>query len=254
VYGYLIGSGYNAVDSNKMDPEHPVTPAWYARIFNGYGQAAAHADNVVQVIRAENPNVRILVGPVQPWNTDQDGEQTYGVDTPWLNYMNTLVAHLDESVQAKAAADVPLAAPDGFAVQAPGRPTAPELGAHSRADEPRFDLPRAAWNGAQAGFQVYQECLAIINRYPTTRGLPVYITSTNTFTPDDGIPPAQNYPRGWLTSALEVINQEPQVKALCWFMDDLPGDTQWLWFSLTQQSGRLVDAAEEFEALLQGQP
>jgi hypothetical protein len=253
VYGYLIGSSYNALDSNRMAPQHPVTPAWYARVFNGYGQPVAHSDNVVQVIRVENPDVRVLVGPVQPWHTDQDGEQPYEIDIPWLNYMHTLVALLDESAQAKALAGFPFAAPDGFAVQAPGRPTAPEVGAQSGADEPGLDLPRDAWNGAQAGFGIYRDWLAIINRFPTTRGLPVYITSTNTFAADEGVPPAQNYPRGWLTTALSVINQEPQVMALCWFMDDLPGDTQWLWFSLTQQSGRLVDAAEEFDALLQGE-
>ncbi|MFC1974824.1 hypothetical protein ACFLXQ_00320 [Chloroflexota bacterium] len=254
VYGYLIGSGFNALDSNRTDPQHPVTPAWYARVFNGYGRPVSHTDNVVQVIRAENPNVRILVGPVQPWNSDQDGEQPYNIDAPWLNYMHTLVAFLAESTQVKAAAGIPLAGPDGFAVQAPGRPTAPEVGAQSGADEPRLDLPRETWNDAQAGFGVYRDWLAIINSFPITQGLPVYISSSNTFTPDDGIPPAQNYPRGWLTTALSVVNQEPQVMALCWFMDDLPGDTQWLWFSLTQQSGRLMDAGEEFDALLQNKP
>ena len=82
--------------------------------------------------------------------------------------------------------------------------------------------------------------------------MPVYITSSNTFAPDEGTPPAQNYPQGWLTSALEVINGEPQVQALCWFLDeDRSGDTRWDWFSLTRHPGRLIYAAEEFDALLQ---
>jgi hypothetical protein len=98
---------------------------------------------------------------------------------------------------------------------------------------------------------VYRDWLAVINQFSTTQGQPIYITAANTFTPDEQVPPAQNYPAGWLTTALDVINQEPQVNALCWFMDGLPGDTQWLWFSLTQPSGKLVDAAEEFDALLQ---
>ena len=250
VYGYLIGSGYNALGSNSQAPEQPVTPEWYARVFNGYGEALTHTDNAVQTIRAVNPSVRVLVGPVQPWNTEQNGERRYEVDVPWLNYMNTLVAALDESAQAKAAAGIPLTAPDGFALQAPGRPNAPELDGHDRAEEPRLDLRRAEWDGAQAGFRVYRDWLAIINAYPTTRGLPVYVTSTNTFTPDEGIPPAQNYPPGWLTAALEVVNAEPQVKALCWFLDYFPHDAQWEWFSLTRQPGRMIDAAEEFDALL----
>lgn len=41
---------------------------------------------------------------------------------------------------------------------------------------------------------------------------------------------------------------------LSWFIDDFPHDSQWDLFSLTQQPGRLIDAAEEFDALLQAQP
>lgn len=249
VYGYIIGSGYNAMSSNSLSPDRPVTPEWYARLFNGYGEEISHTDNAVQIIRAENPSVRVLVGPVRPWVTDQDGERRYTIDAPWLNYMNTLVAFVDEAARAKAAAGTPLAAPDGFAVQAPGRPDAPELAGRD-GEEPRLDLRRGEWNGAQAGFRVYRDWLDIINAYPTTRGLPVYITSSNTFTPDRNVPPAQNYPRGWLTTALGVINEEPQVQALCWFIDHFPHDTQWDYFSLTRHPGRLIDAAEEFEALL----
>ncbi len=251
VYGYIIGSGYNALDSNTLAPERPVTPAWYARVFNGYGEAPTHTDNAVQIIRAENPQARVLVGPVRPWNTDQDGERRYEIDVPWLNYMNTLVALLDESARAKAAIGIPLAAPDGFAVNAPGRPGMAEQEGYSGADEPRIELHRAEWGKAQAGFRIYRDWLAIINAYPTTHGLPIYITAANTFAPDEGTVPAQNYVRGWLTTALEVIEREPQVQALCWFIDeDLSGDPRWNWFSLTLHPGRLIDAAEEFDALL----
>ncbi|MDA8186680.1 MAG: hypothetical protein M0T85_00870 [Dehalococcoidales bacterium] len=134
------------------------------------------------------------------------------------------VAALDEGTRAKATAGTSLAAPDGFAIQAPGRPNALELAGRGGAEEPRLDLRRAAWEEAQIGFRVYQDWLGIINGYKTTRGLPVYITSANTFAPDDGTPPAQNYPRGWLTAALEVIDQEPQVQALAWFIDGPLGD------------------------------
>ena len=78
------------------------------------------------------------------------------------------------------------------------------------------------------------------------------MTSTNTFTTDEGVPPAQSYPRGWLTTALAVIDKEPQVHALCWFLDYFPHDAQWEYFSLTQRPGRMVDAAEELDALLAG--
>lgn len=252
VYGYIIGSGFNDPDSNSVAPNALVTPQWYARVFNGYGEAAARTDNAVQVVRQENPQARVLVGPVRPFKREQDGTNKYAIDAPWLNYMNTLVARLDESARAKTEAGFALTAPDGFAVNAPGRPNAPELNGRAAADEPRYDLKRAAWNGAQAGFRVYRDWLDIINAYPTTRGLPVFINATNTFTPDEGIVPAQNYPRGWLTSAYEVINADPQVQALCWFLDeDKSADGRWDAYSLTKGIGRVYDAAEEFDELLQ---
>lgn len=258
VYGYIIGSGYNTAAANAQRPTKPVTPAWYARLFNGAGEAVDRTDNVVATVRAENPQVRLLVGPVRPWQSDQDGTQRYRINTPWLNYMNTLVAALDAGAQAKAAAGIPLAAPDGFAINAAGNPLAPELGDRDPADEPLVDLPRSAWNGAQAGFRVYRDWQAIVNQYPTTQGLPLYITAANTYaagaqpdvTEPNALLPAQNYPTGWLTNALTVINQEPQVHALCWFLDLIPGDNTWDAFSLARRPGRLVDAAAEFEELL----
>lgn len=250
VYAFIIGSGFNADDGNANAAQRKVTPEWYARVFNGYGEAVQNTRNVVQAMRAANPLVRILVGPVRPWVTDQNGPRKHETNAPWLNYMNTLVAAIDESARAKAVAGIPLAAPDGFAINAPGRPDAPELTASQAAREPLTDLKRAEWNGAQAGFRVYRDWLAIINAYPTTRGLPVYINSTNTAPPDQKTPPMQNYPKGWLTNALNAINDEPQVQALCWFMDALPGDPTWDAYSLSGQQGKLAEAADEFDALL----
>lgn len=251
VYGYIIGSGMNAADSNVPAPANPITPAWYARLFNGYGEAPAHNDNVVAAIRTEHPEVRILVGPVRPWIADQDAHPVYTMNVPWLNYMNALVAALDEGARAKAEAGIAWGAPDGFALHAPGRPDAPELHNIDRAQEPRQDMPRAAWNGAQAGFRVYQDWIAVIDRYATTHGLPIYITATNTFAPDGGELPAQNYPGGWLSVAASVVQADPRVQSLCWFLDSVPGDTRWDSFSLGRGQGRMIYAAEEFDALLQ---
>ncbi|MEM7532168.1 MAG: hypothetical protein AAF639_08330 [Chloroflexota bacterium] len=250
VYGYIIGTCYNEIASNRLSPESLTTPAWYARVFNGYGQDVTHTDNAVQVMRAANDRARLLVGPLQPWNEEQNGDYPYAIDVPWLNYMNTLVRYLDEATLARQTAGIPLSGPDGFAIQAPGNPTAPELGETPASQEPLLDLPRATWQGAQVGFSVYRDWIAIINDYETTQNLPIYISSTNTYIPSQGIPPAQNYPAGWLTNALDVVNQNPQIVALIWFMDDLPGDEQWQWFSLRQGSGRLIEAAGEFEGLL----
>lgn len=68
----------------------------------------------------------------------------------------------------------------------------------------------------------------------------------------EGVTPADNYPAGWLSAALAEINAEPQVQALCWFLDqDRSGDARWDDFSLTVQPGRMAEAAAEFDALLQ---
>ena len=246
VYGFIIGSGLNSLTNNQ----EAITPDWYARVFNGYGTVAEDQDNVVAVVRAENPPVRLLVGSIQPWLAEPNGERPFTIDAPWLNYFHTLVTFLAEAAVAKTAVGIPLAAPDGFAVQALGQPESLLMGSTSPAQEPLADLPDPAWNNAQAGFGVYQDWLAVINANPTLTGNPVYITATNTFDPASGTPPAQNYPAGWLGNALAASNDEPQILALCWFVDDFPFDTQWVEFSLTNPQGSLIDAANEFEELL----
>jgi hypothetical protein len=251
VYGYVIGSGMNAGDANQQAPDQPLTPAWVARIINGYGEDPRHNDNALATIRAANPSVRVLVGPVRPWIDDQDVEPPFPIDAPWLNYMDALAASLDLGATTKAEAGIAWGAPDGFALQAPGRPLAPELAGKDGAEEPRQEIARADWNGAQAGFQVYRDWITVIDRYVTLQGLPVYITATNTYAPDEAIPPAQNYPPGWLTTAYSVVNADPRVHALCWFLDLVPGDDRWDSFSLARRQGRLLNANEEFDALLQ---
>jgi len=49
---------------------------------------------------------------------------------------------------AKSASGAPFAAPDGFAVQAFGRPNLPQMAAHAPADEPFLDLHQAEWGEA----------------------------------------------------------------------------------------------------------
>ncbi|MFL5801189.1 MAG: hypothetical protein ACJ8CR_05545 [Roseiflexaceae bacterium] len=249
VYGYIIGAGFNTSGENTLAPTRPTTPAWYARVFNGYGLPPTRVDNVVQTMRAIDPLVRVLVGPVAPWNSDQNGEIADPQNQPWLNYMNTLAAWIDAATRARQEQGIPLAGPDGFALRAPGRVDAPAVAARPDS-EPTADLHRPAWGAAQAGFRVYRDWLAIINRYPTTRGLPACISSTNTVTSAAPTPPAQNYPAGWLTAALAEIDREPQVQALCWFVDESLGEI-WNDFSLEKHPGRLHDTAEEFDRLLQ---
>jgi len=248
VHALQLGSGYNAT------PEHPLTPEWVARVINGYGLAADRTDNGVQAVKLARPGLQVLAGPIQPWTTDQDGDLPYRIDAPWLNYFNTLTARLAESARAKEAAGQALTLPDGFAAQAPGRPHAAALTPDQRAQEPRLDLHSPPWGDAQMGFRVYRDWLEIINSHDATRGLPLYITATNTYTPDDPVPPAQNYPPGWLQAAYAEINAQPQVRSLIWFLDyDGSGDRRWDAFSLSTGFGQMYEAARDFEALLAGE-
>ena len=241
VYGYILGSGFN-------DGPQAVTPEWYARIFNGYGLPLERTDTAVQAVRGVNGQARLLVGPVRPWAEAQNGSPPYEIDAPWLNYMHALVMALDTAAAERAAVGLSQAAPDGFALQTPGWTNAPQLA--DPANEPLTDLFHPDWPTAQAGFRVYQDWLAIINQFPHTQGKPVYITASNSYHPLSGLEPAQNYPAGWLTAALTAVNAEPQIAALCWFMDYFPHDDQWALFSLYQGRGLLVEAAAEFEGLL----
>lgn len=251
VAAFIVGSGPNADSSNQLAPDRLISPEWYARVFNGYGEPVEHRDNVVQTMRAVWPNAKILVGAVRPWIDDQNGAHIAPINAPWLNYMNTLVWAIDQTTIKKSEAGYGYAGPDGFALHAPGRPDAPQLDASQSANEPWIELQHTDWTDAQAGFRVFQDWLSIINAYPSTRGLPGYISATNTFADSAGSPPAQNYPPGWLTNALAVVNQESQLQTLCWFLDLVPGDEQWDAFSLARHQGQLLYAAEEFDTLLQ---
>lgn len=251
VHGFIIGSNMNTNGANTQAPGNPVTPAWYAQVFNGYAADPDNHNNAIETIRSENTQVRVLVGPINPWNSDQNGDIPFQIDLPWLNYMNTMVHFINEGVVAKTAVGISDTAPDGFAIQAFGRVN--ELTPDQRAQEPLLDIYLPEWGEGQAGFRVYEEWLAVINSYPYTRGKPAYINAANTFDTLTGEQPADNYPTGWLTNALKVINEEPQIVALCWFIDSFPHDDQWEMFSLTQPRGLLLDAAEEFELLLDGE-
>lgn len=251
VYGLVIGSGFNSLEHNALAPDNPVTAEWAARVLNGYDTAVTAQDNVVAVVRAENPGLRVLAGAVQPWVLDQDGARPYAIDAPWLNYMNTFVASLDNAAQIHATAGIPLTAPDGFAIQAPGNPDSPKMGDLPRALEPQTDLISSNWHGAQLGFRIYRDWLDIINSASSTAGKPVYITASNTYGADNVGPPSENYPAGWLTQAMAEIDSQAQVHSLCWFADYFPYGDQWDAFSLTNPQGQMTEAALDFERILE---
>lgn len=250
VHGLIIGSNFNTYGSNSQSPDNPVTPEWYARVFNGYGANPTVSNSVLESVRAIDPNMRVIVGPVSPWNVDQNGSLEAFVDAPWLNYMHTTLTYLDQSAQLKASIGRANLAPDGFAVQAFGRVTHESLTTEERANEPKMTLHFEEWGEAQMGFRVFEDWLTLINQFATTQGKPVYINASNTFDGLTGSVPADNYPVGWLTTALEEVEKVPQIYALCWFMDGFSHDEQWIMFSLITARGLLIEAAQEFDQLL----
>lgn len=275
VYAFIIGTGFNSLDSNQLSLDAPTTPQWYAQVFNGNFNLEKSEDrsgsNVIQVVRTNNPLVRVLIGPVRPWSSDQRGSARSTEAAPWLGYMDTLTLLIDENVAHNLDAGIALTEPDGFALNVPGRVDSGDSNeSFAPALEPTLSITSTQTFGAQAGFGIYQDWLNIINRYPSTRGKAAYITSTNTFTYNHSTAynhsttydhsttsgeskpttPAQNYPPDWLTNALSIVNHEPQIQSLCWFLDLIPGDQRWQGFSLSQGEGRMKDVADEFDRLL----
>jgi len=248
VYAWILGSSYNTSGANQMSGK-PASPQWVARLVNGAGVSADRDESAVGVVRTNNPQGRVLLGAVAPWRDEANGSVPFSIHTPSLNYFYTLLLALADATQSAGQVGGWSLLPDGFAVQAPGTPS---LSPAHPALEPQTDL-RDPHTQAQMGFRVYQDWQAVINAVPATQGLPIYITATNTFEFATDQPPAQNYPPGWLTHALAEIAHNPQIHALCWFMDDLAGDAQWQFFSLTQGQGQLQFANTEFDALLGGE-
>lgn len=251
VYGYVIGAGLNVPGNGEDALVRAATPEWAARVINGYSLQPTRTDHAAGVVRAENPQARVIVGNVRPWAGGLDGDLVVNADAPWLNYFNTLVADLDRSILEKEAAGLANSAPDGFAASAAGRTALAVEAGFPAAAEPGLDFPVAAWGGAQGGFRVYRDWVRILNTYPSLADSPLYLTAVNTYVPDGTSTPAENYPDGWLTAALDEVEAHRQVAALIWFADTSPTDAQWQYFALMYPKGNLVDAAREFEQLLQ---
>lgn len=235
VHGIVIGSNYNA--------SRGVTPEWYARIFNGYA-GDMNERHAAAIIRANLPSAQLLVGPVSVWSEEQNGDYPFVGNRPWINYLNTVLGYIDQAAEMQARRGRPQMWADGVAIQAFGRVN----GLKVPFQEPSTNQLD---KGAQNGFRVYRDALTVVNQHPYTNGKPVYITATNTLDSKKSSTPSQNYPKGWLATALAEVNRQPQIAALCWFIDSFPYDDQWDEFSLQERKGNLKDAADEFDRLLQ---
>jgi hypothetical protein len=78
VYGYILGSGYNGLDLNGLAPDRPVTPEWYARMFNGYANRPTTPTTPSRSSGPKTPGRGCWWGRCGPGNTDQMGPTSTG--------------------------------------------------------------------------------------------------------------------------------------------------------------------------------
>lgn len=243
-WGYIIGNEYNRTAENGGGT--PITPTWYARVFNGYNAPVGDTGNAYQFIKSYQPGAHVLVGPVGPYNSDagSDDGSHYTISMPWLDYFNEVCLNIHTGATNKGLAV------DGFAIHAYGR-TGPDGTANGGANEPHNDVQGGGWaTGAWAGFTVYKNWRDIIDdqKFPSA---PIWITETNT---DQGTnPPAQSnnsYPSGWYQQALgEISGAGARFWAVCWFVDVDYG-SGWTNDSLTDQTGKCAQANNDFNNAL----
>lgn len=238
-YGYIIGNEYNLKGENQQAGT-PITPNWYARIFNGYNANLSDTGNAYQVIKTYQRNARVLVGPVGPWSADANSSDgsTYQLNVPWLNYFNQVCRNIYQAAQTKGAVE-------GFAVHAYGR-TGVDGTAHGGKNEPHSDVPFGNIPGVQGGFRVYLNWRDVVNQFDATSNVSFWITETNTRTDKDS---SSSYPQGWYLEALNEISTHLRFKALCWFVDQNIGGG-WSTNCLTNPVGKCVDANNDFNTAL----
>lgn len=231
IRGYIIGNEYNKSSENSGGT--PITPDWYARVFNGYGVDPGDTGNACDTIRTYQPGVSVLVGAVGPWMSDGNSPGTPWSPAPayWLNYFNGVCQHVFAGAAAKS---IPV---DGMALHTYGRP-----GTYG-ASEPHTSQQNFAdgWYGAQQGFQTYKDWLAIVSQQSTS--VQLWITETNT---DTTAPSSTSYPTGWYLQALaEIKGAGSQFQAVCWFVDIDQGGG-WSGDSLNDGIGQCAQASTDF--------
>jgi len=244
VFGYIIGNEPNLRAENQRlnwAAGQRLTPEWYARICVGFGADPGDTGNAYSSIKTFQPNAWVLVGGVAPWSGDSgsDDADRWQRDEPWLNYFHAVCRRIS-SVGASIGRW-----PDAFAIHAYGRTGLPGSDGFSR-EEPHREVPFGT-QGAQGGFRVYRDWLAIIDATGFDRALPIFVTETNTLTV---APSSQSYPGGWYLEALQELRAAgPRFYALCWFVDNDPSGG-WVNERLTNAQGNCVLANEDFNAAI----
>jgi hypothetical protein len=196
-----------------------MTPSWYARVFRGYTGNTDQPDGALQIIRANQPGVMVLVGAVGPYSPDAEGSPAYpAINAAWLNNcFNEMCQHIGSVTDTRGLPKV-----DGFAVHAYGREGNDQGVTDYGKNEPHHDVqaPGAA-TGAWWGFTVYKNWLDVIDSQTVGEiaGSPVWITETNTDT--GGKPSSVRYPTetGWYLEALSEIvtynGDTKRIKSVC---------------------------------------
>lgn len=149
-----------------------------------------------QRIKQVQPEARVIVAPLAPWNSSQSGSGPYPPNRPWLNYMYELVNTLNDNA-------------DGYAIHA--------YGGRSGDSDPRDD--------DEMGFGVFKRWMEIIDGNPYAATKPVYLTEMNHAADGQGSTPGYPlypYPAGYIQRLFEAINawnvtHPHKIQCACWF-------------------------------------
>jgi hypothetical protein len=147
-------------------------------------------------IKTVQPEAKVIVAALAPWNASQTGVGPYPSNRQWLNYMYELVNTLNDDT-------------DGYAIHA--------YGGRGGDSDPRDDDEMA--------FGVFKRWMEIIDGNPYAASKPVYLTEMNHAADGQGSTPGYPlypYPDGYIQLLYETIDDwnishAHKIQCACWF-------------------------------------
>ena len=221
----------------NVDDDPSVSPAWMARVFNGYGTDPGSPWNALQVWRTHaGGRCRYYLTPTGPYAPRSADVATEGVErSPWAQWTAEFWRY------SREAARVPWSRRfDGVVLHAYAR-VGPDGRANGGKLEPWRDVREShGWRWGTNVLQTWQEALRVA-------GLgrkPVVIGEYNART--DG-PSSQTYPAGLLSNAFAYACSVfgPRMEGLAWFVD-ANGDGYWREEALADGVGAVAEADTDF--------
>lgn len=241
-----IGNEFNHPNEYRLSTV-PLTAPWVTGIVYGYGRPGHETDNIYQFCKTVNPDLRICLGAIAPYQANEQGLQGWFYTppdgrsnlSPWerhqyeyayCSYNNNWHAPYEEiSFWMHHYSRIGL---DGLS--------------NGSANEPSMDVREEIYS-AQFGTKVLDDLLAAIHNANGFAPPPVVITEWNSLT--DGWP-ADNYVDGLMQNVIQYVNFKPNVIAWIQFVDqDLGGE--WTRTSISTRQGRLSIWDDDYNQVMQ---